>query len=174
MNHDPGRDPDHYPGDKLPLVDTRAGWQAALRWGFETAIQRGARRITCVDPDFETWPFDDPALLAALTAWLRLPQRRLVLLARRYDGVPRRLPRFTAWRRDFGHAVEPWQAPEELSPDLPSLLLDDGAVNVQLIDERHWRGRAALDPRAATLWRERIDVVLQRSAPAWPVATLGL
>ncbi|HSM23007.1 MAG TPA: hypothetical protein VK876_12460, partial [Rubrivivax sp.] len=78
MNHDPGRDPGRDPGHDLPLIDTRAGWQAALRWGFETAIQRGARRITCVDPDFETWPLDDPALLAGLTAWLRLPQRRLV------------------------------------------------------------------------------------------------
>ncbi|MBK7518258.1 MAG: hypothetical protein IPI51_22290 [Betaproteobacteria bacterium] len=115
----------------LPLIDSRAAWQAALRWGFETALQRGARRITCVDASFETWPLDDPALLQDLTAWLRLPLRRLVLLARRYDEVPRRFPRFTAWRRDFGHAIEPWQAPEELASDLPNLLLDDGPVGVQ-------------------------------------------
>jgi hypothetical protein len=88
--------------------------------------------------------------------------------------VPRRFPRFTAWRRDFGHAVEPWQAPEELAPDLPNLLLDDGPVSVQLVDERHWRGRAELEARSARLWRERIDVFLQRSTPAWPIVTLGL
>jgi len=158
----------------LPLIDTRAGWQAALRWGFETSLQRGARRITCVDAGFETWPLDDPALLQGLTAWLRLPQRRLVLLARQYDEVPRRFPRFTAWRRDFGHAVEPWQAPEELASDLPNLLLDDGTVSVQLVDEMHWRGRAALDARSATLWRERTDVILQRSTPAFAAVTLGL
>lgn len=158
----------------LPLIDTRAGWQAALHWGFETALQRGARRITCVDPTFETWPLDDPALLAGLTAWLRLPQRRLVMLARQYDEVPRRFPRFTAWRRDFGHAVEPWQAPEELASDLPNLLLDDGPVSVQLVDEMHWRGRAAVDARSATLLRERTDAILQRSTPAFAVATLGL
>jgi hypothetical protein len=158
----------------LPLIDTRAGWQAALRWGFETARQRGARRITCVDACFETWPLDDAALLEALTAWLRLPQRRLVLLARRFDEVPRRFPRFTAWRRDFGHAVEPWQAPDELSSDLPSLLLDDGPVSVQLVDEEHWRGRAAIDVRSAALLREQVDVILQRSAPAFAASTLGL
>lgn len=158
----------------LPLIDTRAGWQAALRWGFETAVQRGARRITCVAPSFETWPLDDPALLQGLTAWVRLPQRRLVLLARQYGEVPRRFPRFTAWRRDFGHAVEPWQAPEELASDLPNLLLDDGPVSVQLVDEMHWRGRAAVDARSATLWRERTDAILQRSSPAFAVVTLGL
>jgi hypothetical protein len=158
----------------LPLIDSRAAWQAALRWGFETALQRGARRITCVDANFETWPLDDPALLQDLTAWLRLPLRRLVLLARGYDEVPRRFPRFTAWRRDFGHAVEPWQAPEELASDLPNLLLDDGPVGVQLVDEKHWRGRAAVDARSATLLRERTDVILQRSTPAFAVATLGL
>jgi len=160
--------------DDAPLIDTRAGWQAALRWGFETAIARGARRITCVDASFETWPLDDPALLQQLTAWLRLPQRRLVLLARQFDELPRRFARFTAWRRDFAHAVEPWQAPDELAAGLPSLLLDDGAISVQLIDDTHWRGRAEVDVPAAVLWRERVDVVLQRSEPAFAVNTLGL
>ena len=94
--------------------------------------------------------------------------------ARHYDEVPRRFPRFTAWRRDFAHAIDAWQAPQELSQDLPMLLLDDGPISVQLIDDLHWRGRAAADPRAATLWRERVDVVLQRSEPGFAASTLGL
>ncbi|HSQ73459.1 MAG TPA: hypothetical protein VLM87_13645 [Rubrivivax sp.] len=158
----------------VPVIDTRAGWQAALVWGFETAIERGARRITCVDASFETWPLDDPALLQRLTAWLRLPQRRLVLLAGNYDEVPRRFARFTAWRRDFAHAVEAWQAPQELAAGLPGLLFDDGPVGVHLVDDTHWRGRAWVDAQEATLWRERIDVVLQRSTSAFAVNTLGL
>lgn len=157
-----------------PLIDTRAGWQAALRWGLETAVQRNARRITFADPSFEIWPLDDPALLQVLMSWLRLPQRRLVMLARHYDEVPRRCPRFTAWRRDFAHAVEAWQAPEEWAADLPSLLLDDGPVSVRLIDGQHWQGRAAVDARSATLSRERIDAILQRSTLAFAVNTLGL
>ncbi len=160
--------------DARPVIDSRAAWQAGVVWGIDAAMARGARRITCVDPDFENWPLDDPALLQRLTAWLRLPQRRLVLLARHYDEVPRRFPRFTAWRRDFAHAIEAWQAPLELSQDLPMLLLDDGPISVQLIDDVRWRGRAAVDQRAATLWRERTDVVLQRSEPAFAISTLGL
>lgn len=166
--------PEDTPGDAAPVIDSPAAWQAAVVWGIDAAMARRARRITCVDPDFENWPLDDPALLQRLTAWLRLPQRRLVLLARHYDEVPRRFPRFTAWRRDFSHAIEAWQAPQELSQDLPMLLVDDGPISVQLIDDVRWRGRTAVDQRTATLWRERIDVVLQRSEPGFGVSTLGL
>ena len=166
--------PQDAPGDAAPDIDSPAGWQAAVVWGVDAAMARGARRITCVDPGFESWPLDDPAFLLRLTAWLRLPQRRLVLLARHYDAVPRWLPRFTAWRRDFAHAIEAWQAPPEMSQDLPALLLDDGPISVHLIDRLRWRGRTAVDQRTAMLWRERIDVVLQRSEPGFGVSALGL
>jgi hypothetical protein len=157
-----------------PRIDSQATFVAALRWGFETAIEQGARQLLCVDAQFTHWPFDDTALLSTLSTWLRLPQRRLVLLAAGYDEVPRRHPRFNTWRRDWVHAVNCWQAPEELAGDLPTVLLDDGAVCVRLIDAEHWRGRAEVDARSARLWRDRVDVVLQRSATAFPVNTLGL
>src|SRR5690606_12488829 len=85
-----------------PAIHNPASWQAALSWGVATAAAREARRITWVDSDFATWPLDDAALLEALTAWLRLPQRRLVVLAHAYDDMPRRFARFTTWRRKFG------------------------------------------------------------------------
>ena len=157
-----------------PVIDSQAGFATALRWGFETAIGQGARQLLCVDARFEYWPLDDAALLAALGAWLRLPQRRLVLLAASFDEVPRRQPRFNTWRRDWTHATSFWQAPEEMAAELPTLLLADGAVSVRLIDAEHWRGRAEIDARSARLWRDRVDVVLQRSSPAFPVNTLGL
>jgi hypothetical protein len=159
--------------DGVPLVDTRAAFAAAVKWGFETAVAQGARRIVCCDGDFAAWPLADEPLLQALSGWLRLPQRRLVLLARSYDDVPRRFPRFVAWRRDWAHAIETWQAPEELAADLPALLVAEG-VGVHLIDAAHWRGRASLDVRQARLWTEQLDVVLQRSERAFAANTLGL
>ncbi len=161
-------------GPVPPIIDSRSAYRAALRWGFATAIDRGARVITCVDPDFAEWPLSDPELLEQLTAWLRLPQRSLVLLAAGYDEVPRRHPRFTAWRRDWAHVLQAWQAPAEMAGDLPSVLLDERSVNVQLIDATHWRGRAQIDLRSTHLWHERIDVVLQRAERAFAVNTLGL
>jgi hypothetical protein len=157
-----------------PPITSRAEFSAALRWGFEQAIAGGARRIACVDASFAEWPLDDPALHAELAAWLRLPQRRLVLLAADYAAVPRRHPRFVAWRALWAHAIEAWSPPEGDAMDLPTLLVDDRAVSVQLHDAVHWRGRAALDARGARLKLDEIDALLQRSQPAFPVNSLGL
>lgn len=157
-----------------PIIDSRTAFDAAVLWGFSTAMQQRARRIVCVDGDFATWPLDDPQLLQDLTAWLRAPQRRLVLLARSYDEVPRCCPRFTAWRSPWSHAIEAWVAPTELAADLPTLLLADSVAGVHLIDAVHWRGRASTDVRAISRWNQDIDAVLQRSERGFPVITLGL
>jgi hypothetical protein len=157
-----------------PAIDSLASWQAALRWGFGTAQAQGARTITCVDPGFESWPLDDAAVLKALATFLRLPGRRLVMLASSYDAVPRRLPRFAGWRRDWAHALQTLLVPEEFAAELPSLLIDDRQLSVRLIDPVHWHGRASLEGRTRWLLQEQVDVVLQRSEPGFPVTTLGL
>jgi hypothetical protein len=157
-----------------PRIDSLAAFADALRWGFLAGVADGTRCFICVDPGFELWPLDDEALLEPLTAWLRLPQRRLVLLAASYDDVPRRLPRFTTWRRDWAHAIQALQCPQEFAAELPSLLIDDRRTCVHLIDPVHGRGRAERDARSRLLWQEKVDVVLQRSEPAFAVTTLGL
>jgi len=169
---------DEAPGDcASPLITSRASFEAALRWGFDTAFAQGARRIVCADPNWEHWLlWNDASLLQALAAWLRLPQRRLVLLARSYDTLERRCPRFDTWRADWMHAIEAWQTPEELAPGLPTVLVSEGgakAVSVQLVDAPHWRGRAELDARRARQWCEAIDAVLQRSERSWAARPFG-
>jgi hypothetical protein len=160
--------------DPIPRIDSRAGFTAALRWAFERSIERHARRIVCADPSFNDWPLDDPALLTRLTAWLRTPQRKLVLLATQFDDLPRRQPRFVGWRVDWVHAVEAWSPPEEDRVEMPTVMVDDDSTSVELIDAVHWKGHADIDSRIARLWRERIDALLQRSEPALPVNRLGL
>jgi hypothetical protein len=157
-----------------PVIDSQVSFWAAVAWGFETALSLGARRVVCADTDFAIWPWDEPATLTPLTAWLRLPQRSLVLLARDFDTVPRLHPRFNHWRRDWAHAISAWQTPADWRQDIPSLLVADRPVSVQLIDSTHWRGRAQTDERTAQDLRTGLDVVLQRSEPAFAVRTLGL
>lgn len=159
-----------------PVIDSRAGFAAAIHWGFTRAMREGgrSRRILCIDRDFTNWPLNDPDLHAQLTAWLKGPQRQLVLLAAHFDEVPRRHPRFVSWRRNFSHAVFPFAAPEDVASTLPTLLLDDDGTLVRLIDPVYWRGRASADERSALPWREQIDAVLQRSELAFPVQALGL
>lgn len=158
----------------VPPIASRADFAAAVLWGVQTAVARRARVLWCIDRDFADWPLGHPELLGALTPWLRLPQRRLVLLASTYADVPSRHPRFVRWRADWSHAVEAWSPPEELATGLPCLLLDDGPVSVQLHDALRWRGRASLAVRDAQLWRQQIDAVLQRSTATFPVRQLGL
>lgn len=157
-----------------PAIDSRSSYRAAVAWGFEAAMASGARRIVCADSDFTVWPWDDADTLARLATWLRLPQRRLVLLARDFEPVARCHPRFDAWRRDWVHGLSGWQVPAEWPHELPTLLVTDRAVSVHLIDRVHWRGRAQVDERVAHRWLQDVDAVLQRSEPAFAVGTLGL
>ena len=158
---------------ELPTITSRAEFGAAVAWGVQTAALRSARRLWFADPHFADWPLDDPVLLDHVTAWLRLPQRRLVLLAESYDDVVRSKPRFVAWRRHWAHAVEAW-SPQDLPANLPTWLLDDGPVCVAVADRVHWRGRCTVDPRETQLRRQELDAVLQRSETAFPVNQLGL
>ncbi len=157
-----------------PAIDSRATFRAALLWGFSTAFDEGARRVVCADAFFDDWPLEDAGLLAELTVWMKRPQRRLVLLGAGFDRVQARCPRFSAWRGDWAHAVEAWQAPEDMAADLPTVLACDRGASVHLIDALHWRGQARQDERSARQWCETLDVVLQRSERAWAVRTLGL
>lgn len=157
-----------------PPIGTRDEYIAALRWGFEQATQGRARRIVCVAPGFADWPLDEPALIERLSAWMRLPQRRLVLLARDFDAVVRRHPRFVAWRVTWAHAIDARAPASDDTTVLPSLLLDDQALCVHLRDAERWRGRAECDRRAARLWHDQIDALLQRSEPAFSTDKTGL
>ncbi len=162
------------PEDAPPAIDSRAGFVAAVKWGFESAFAEDARRIIAVDPSFAEWPLDDSMLLSALAAWLRRPQRRLVLLAAQYDEVQRRCPRFTARRVDWVHAIDAWIAPDEWVADLPSVLATDRRTSVHLIDAQRWRGRAERDERRARQWCEELDAVVQRSERGFGLKPLGL
>ena len=155
-------------------IDTRAGFRAAVCDAVDAALARNARTLLWVDPGFVDWPLEDPRLLAALTGWLQRPLRRLVLLAGGYDALARTHPRFAAWRADWAHAIDA-RVPTDLpASELPTLLLDDGPVLLELWDRDRWRGRVAADAAAARAARDGIDAALQRSEAAWPVRPLGL
>lgn len=157
-----------------PKIDSRAGFDAALRWAFDQAFVRGARRITCVDPSFADWALNDALLIDGLTRWIRQPQRRLVLLAAHYEDMPRRHPRFVAWRADWAHAIDAWSPQDSAAAELPTLLLDDDDLVLRVSDRVHWRGRAEHDRRDARAWQDELDAVLQRSESAFPAYRLGL
>lgn len=131
------------------------------------------RDITLVDLDFSPWPLDDAAVVDALTRWIQLPGRRLHLVGARFDVIEREQGRFAAWRKPFSHAIE-CLTPTDVDPsDLPSLLLIATGC-LELIDRERWQARWSTDRRTWLLQRQRVDALVQRSEPAWPVTALGL
>lgn len=170
-------DPNHstgMPGEPRSALRSRDDFHAALRWSLGHAIGTRARRLTWVDPDFAIWPLGDPALLQNLTTWLKLPQRRLVLIAHRFDEVPRLHPRFVAWRRDWSHAVDAWSPSEGAEFHLPTLAIDDDRLCLRLFDSNQWRGRLSLDEQTVRQWRHEMDALMQRCEAAFPVHQVGL
>lgn len=163
--------------DAAPPVSalrSQADFHRALQWALGQAVVARARRMTWVDPDFGVWPLDDDALLETLATWLRLPQRRLVLLARDYTLLQRLHPRFVSWRRNWAHAIDAWTPSDGVEARLPTLLIDDQRLCLQVHDTSQWRGRLALDEQAVRQWRDEIDALLQRCEAAFPAHHLGL
>jgi len=146
-----------------------AAWRALLAALPDAAPQR----LWLVDADFTDWPLDEPALLQALTLWVRMPGRRMVWIGDDFEAVQRQHPRLTAWRRDYAHAIEAWRPIDGERVDWPSwLLADRGAVIVD--DRARWRGRSVTAQDRLRELRDAIDALLQRCEPAWPATVLGL
>lgn len=161
--------------DTWPLAITSHGeFVRALRGLVDAALDRDARTLWWLDPSFRDWPLDDAALLEQLAGWFRLPSRRLVMVAADWGDVTRDHPRFCRWRTPWVHALDTRRAQEEDAAEMPTLMLDDGPLSLQILDRLHWRGQAAKDAHTARLLRERFDALTQRSEPDFARTTLGL
>ncbi|MEO7851561.1 MAG: hypothetical protein ABIR94_04785 [Rubrivivax sp.] len=177
MNADTG---DGQAADSTPpptttgVIASRHEFVNAVHAAVADALTQGSRQMLWVDRDFADWPLDDVALLDTLTQWLRLPQRRLQLLAEQFDDLSRRSSRFVAWYRWRSHAVQAHSASEADAAGLPCLLLTEGAGLVQLLDKPHWRGRISTDASDIRQWRDRLVPAWQQSQPSFPPTTLGL
>lgn len=160
------------PSASASLITGRSEYRAAVRLALSQAAAERARELVFVDPDFEAWPLEDAQVLAALTAWARLPKRQLLIVACRFDELPRRCPRFTAWRRDWAHVIA-CHATEVEASQVPTLLLA-GKHSLTLADRLQWRGHWLDDDSQISAWREVVDVLMQRSEPDFAANTLGL
>jgi hypothetical protein len=158
--------------DRGALIDGRSEFTHAVRRSLAEACRQRERELCIVDTDFEVWPLDDAEVLASLSAWARLPQRRLLMVGSRFDTIPRLFSRFTTWRGTFAHVVEAFATEVEPS-QVPTLLLS-GASSLMLADRLRWRGHALDSDKAVADWREVVDVLLQRSEPGFGANTLGL
>jgi hypothetical protein len=153
-------------------IEGRSEFTQAVQRSLEHAVRQRERELFFVDPDFEVWPLDDALVLDHLNAWARLPQRRLVMVASRFDAMPRLFSRFTAWRGTFAHVIDAHTTAVEPS-QVPTLLLA-GPSSLMLADRLRWRGHGLGTDKEVADWREVVDVLLQRSEPGFAANMLGL
>jgi hypothetical protein len=157
------------PREIASLVDFRAAVVDAVAY----ALAQRCRRLLLVDPRFEDWPLEDGRLIDALTSFVRLPERRVVLLAERFDDVARNCPRFVAWREVWNHCVDA-RRPGDDAVRLPTALLADRRAAVQVLDRERWRGRMRVDEPGVHRLGDELDAFAQRSEVTFAVRTLGL
>lgn len=155
------------------LITSRSEFQDALRGAFAEMAHVGAREVWICDDDFADWPLNERAVVDHLAKWA-YAHRKLTVVARTFEEVTRRHPRWVEWRRQWSHVVECRSVEEALPGDLPATLLAPGLVVVRLFDAVHIRGSVSRDVADAVQSREMIDAVLQRSAEAFPATTTGL
>jgi hypothetical protein len=154
------------------VIDGRSAFTQAVQRSLALALRRRERELCWVDCDFDVWPLDDNEVLATLSAWARLPQRKLTIVATGFELLPRRFARFTAWRGTFAHVVEAFVTDVEPS-QVPTLLLA-GSASLMLADRLRWRGHGLSSDKEVADWHEVVDVLLQRSEPGFGANTLGL
>lgn len=153
--------------------DTHAGFVQALQALVQAAGQRRLRRLVFVDPSFEDWPLESTALLDALTGFVRLPGRQLLLFGRGFEALRRASPRFVAWRRTWAHAVQAAR-PADPETELPTRVLADAALALIVRDRSNWHGVVrAGEPEVVRCARET-DALTQRSVPDFAAYVLGL
>ncbi|MEO8123620.1 MAG: hypothetical protein ABI633_06185, partial [Burkholderiales bacterium] len=154
-------------------IDGRKAFEEAVRAALFEAAAAGWREIYLCDPDFANWPLGERAVVDSLTQWVGA-NRRLTLVALQYDELARRHSRWVRWRNLWAHAVSCRAATETPADDMPVLLLAPGALTLQLDDPVRFLGLVSREPAVAVLARAKVDAILQQSAEALPVTTLGL
>lgn len=155
-------------------IDGRSSFNdAVIALASSPDATRGPAQWWWCDPDFADWPLDDPALIAALDAWLERPGRELTLLACGFDELVRRRPRFVAWRRYQAHRVLGREVAIDAA-QMPTLFVAQPQHALELLDRVRWRGVKIGD---ADDWRQRrelVDALMQQSSPSFAATTLGL
>jgi len=161
----------------LPLPDGQFVGRETFRQLVRTALRRAAdagwNELILCDANFFDWPLGERECVQALHDWARGGSRRFTMLAWRYDEVVRQHARFVDWRRQWSHIIECRVCASADAQELPSALWSAGWV-LQRLNPPLSSGVSGAQPERRVLLREQIDHWLERSAPGFPVTTLGL
>ena len=169
MNADSAADDSALPEGRF---SGRAEFGDLIRRAFRAAANQGWREIVICDGNFEDWPLGERAVTSALAAWSRTG-RKLTMIARNYDSVTRRHPRFVTWRQTWSHIDECRGSASGPSDTIPSAMWTPGWVFERLDLERS-AGYCGYEAARRVALKEGLNERLLKSSPAFPATTLGL
>jgi hypothetical protein len=160
----------------LPLpsrrFEGREDFRQLVRDALACAVREGWREIILSDASFEDWPLAEREVAESLQAWSN-SGRRMVLLARRYDGVLRQHARFVQWRGRWSHIITSVACPTADALEFPSAIWSPAWV-LERRDIERSNGYCGSEADRRVLLRESLNEWLRKSTPAFPATTLGL
>jgi hypothetical protein len=154
-------------------IATRLEFHAALREALAAMAHSGCREAWFIDESFSDWPLNERAVIEQLTQWAGA-HRKLTVIARGYDEIVRRHPRWVDWRRQWSHIVECRAFENAEQGQIPTLLLASDLVCVRLFDPLRHRGAVSREAADLLRLRELVDAVSQRSVESFAATLLGL
>lgn len=154
-------------------VDSELAFGEAVWAGIEAAREQGVRELTFCDPHFAYWPLSQDRVLSSLTAFLKVPGRRLTVLAQEYEHLRRRHPKFVRWRQVWGHVVSPLYL-HSPAADLPCLLLADVKHALLLQQADAWSGDWVTERGRVLALQEKVALWKQQAQPDLAISVTGL
>lgn len=153
------------------------GWlsfQDRLLAGMAVAAVQPADLIFC-DVDFKHWPMGSVSMLDAFHQWVMASSvAQCRLMAAHFDEMPRRHPRWLAWRQPWGHRVKCLQMPEDVAQSVVPTFIVKDQLGIRVIDSLTGAGLWTRDIGTVREWTLEVDVISQQCHEAMPSTTLGL
>ena len=150
----------------------RIDFQQIIRDALATAALEGWQHITLCDASFEDWPLGERVVIDSLNTWSKAG-RSMTLLAKRYDTIIAKHPRFVTWRGRWSHIIEARGVSSADAQDFPSAIYSPGWV-MQRLDLVRGTGICSTDPQRRLVLRELLGEWQGKSSPAFAATTLGL
>lgn len=138
---------------------------------LQASVQGWSEMVWC-DPTFEDWPLREREVVEALDDWANRG-RKLTLLARRFDAMPRLHPRFVTWRVRWDHILECRVCRDVDDSEMPSALWSP-VWALRRLDIARCTGVAGYEPQRRLLLQEELDERKRQSGPGFPASVLGL
>ena len=143
-----------------------------VRDAIRQASVDGWNEMVWSDATFEDWPLRERAVVDALDDWAHRG-RKLTLLARRFDAMPRLHPRFVTWRVRWDHILECRVCRDVDDSEMPSALWSP-VWALRRLDVGRCTGVAGYEPQRRVLLLEDLEERRRQSSPGFPASVLGL